>query len=258
VRFGDEIGQLAAAFNAMVENLERADGERSRLLAELRGKEQMRLQLLEKIISAQEDERKRVARELHDETSQSLTSLIVGLKVLESVAVLPEVREKAAELRALGGEILRDVHDLAFQLRPSLLDHLGMVAAVQRLTEDYTQKAGLQIDLQVSGFEDKRLPPATETALYRLVQEALTNVAKHARAKNVSVILKEDGASVRAFVEDDGRGFNVAEVMGSAAKDKKLGLFGMEERAALVGGRLTIESMPGKGTRVSVEVPFEQ
>jgi signal transduction histidine kinase len=258
VRFGDEIGQLAAAFNAMVENLEQADAERSRLLDDLRSKEQMRLQLLDKIISAQEDERKRVARELHDETSQSLTSLIIGLKVLESVAILPEVREKAAELRALGGEILRDVHDLAFQLRPSLLDHLGMVAAIQRLAEDYTQKAGLHIDLQVSGFEDRRLPAATETALYRLVQEALTNVAKHAGAKNVSVILQEEGAAVLAIVEDDGKGFNVAEVMGSAAKEKKLGLFGMEERAALVGGRLTIESIPGKGTRVSVEVPFEQ
>ena len=232
--------------------------ENARLLEELKTKEQMRLQLLEKVITAQEDERKRVARELHDETGQSLTSMIVGLKVLESMANLPEITEKAAELRALGGEILRDVHDLAFQLRPSVLDHLGMVAAIQRLVEDYSQKVGFHIDLQVFGFDGRRLPPATETALYRLVQEALTNVTKHAQAKNVSVILRRGEASVLAIVEDDGKGFNVAEVMGYAAKEKKLGLYGMEERAALVGGKLTIESTPGKGTTVFVDVPLEQ
>jgi signal transduction histidine kinase len=232
--------------------------ENARLLEELKAKERMRLQLLEKVITAQEDERKRVARELHDETSQALTSLIVGMKVLESVADMPEVKEKAAELRALGGEILRDVHDLAFQLRPSVLDHLGMVAAVQRLSEDYAQKVGLHIDLEVFGFEGRRLPPATETTFYRLVQEALTNVAKHAEAKNVSVILKHEGPSVQAIVEDDGKGFNVAEVMGYAAKEKKLGLYGMEERAALVGGKLTIESTLGKGTTVFVDIPLEQ
>ena len=231
--------------------------ENARLLEELKTKEQMRLQLLEKVITAQEDERKRVARELHDETGQSLTSMIVGLKVLESMANLPEITEKAAELRALGGAILRDVHELAFQLRPTLLDHLGMVAAIQRLVEDYSQKVGFHIDLQVFGFDGRRLPPATETTFYRLVQEALTNVAKHAEAKNVSVILRREGPSGQAIVEDDGKGFNVAEVMGYAAKDKKLGLFGMEERAALVGGKLTIESTLGKGTTVFVEVPLE-
>jgi signal transduction histidine kinase len=232
--------------------------ENARLIEELKAKEQMRLQLLEKVISAQEDERKRVARELHDETGQSLTSLMVGLKVLESTTRLEEVRGKAAEFRALIAEILQDVHDLAFQLRPSLLDSLGLAAAVQRLAEDYAEKLGIHIDCQAVGVEGRRLPPGTETALYRIVQEALTNVAKHAEAKNVSVILRHGEASVLAIVEDDGKGFPVAEVMGSAAKDKRLGLFGMEERAALVAGKLTIESAPGEGTTVFVEVPFEQ
>jgi signal transduction histidine kinase len=232
--------------------------ENARLLEELKAKEQMRLQLLEKVITAQEDERKRVARELHDETGQSLTSLIVGMKVLESMADMPEVKEKAAELRALGGEILRDVHDLAFQLRPSLLDNLGLAAAVQRLAEDYAEKLGIHIECQAIGFEERRLPPTTETALYRIVQETLTNIAKHSDAKNVSVILKHGEASVQAIIEDNGKGFNLAEVMGYVAKDKKLGLYGMEERAALVRGKLTIESTPGRGTTVFVEVPFEQ
>jgi len=135
---------------------------------------------------------------------------------------------------------------------------LGLAAAVQRLAEDYAEKLGIHIDCHAVGFEGRRLPPGTETALYRIVQEALTNVAKHAEAKNVSVILREGEASVLAIVEDDGKGFPVAEVMGSAAKDKRLGLFGMEERAALVAGKLTIESTPGEGTTVFVEVPFEQ
>ena len=230
--------------------------ENARLLEELKAKEQMRLQLLEEIISAQEDERKRVARELHDEMSQSLTSLMVGLKVLESATSLEEMRGKAAGLRALIAKILHDVHDLAFQLRPSLLDSLGLAAAVQQLAEDYAEKLGIHIDYQAVGFEGRRLPPGTETALYRIVQEALTNVAKHAEAKNVSVILRHGEASVRAIVEDDGKGFSAVEVIGSVAKDKKLGLFGMEERAALVGGRLTIESTPGQGTTVVVEVPL--
>ncbi|MBI2997093.1 MAG: GAF domain-containing protein [Deltaproteobacteria bacterium] len=229
--------------------------ENARMLEELKAKEQMRLQLLEKVISAQEDERKRVARELHDETSQSLTSLMVGLKVLEATTSFQEVREKAAELRALSREILRDVHELAFQLRPSLLDHLGLPVAIQRLTEDYTQKMGLHIDLQISGFEESRVPSTTEIALYRLIQEALTNVAKHAEAKNVSVILRRGDSKVLAIVEDNGKGFHAAEIMASTSEDKKMGLFGMEERAALIGGKLTIESTPGNGTTVFVEVP---
>jgi len=232
VRFGDEIGQLAAAFNAMVENLERADAERSRLLDELRAKEQMRLQLLQKVISAQEDERKRVARELHDETSQSLASLMVGLKVLEST------------------------DHLAWELRPSLLDSLGLAAAIQRSAEEYGERLGLRIDCQVADLDQRRLPPEVETALYRIVQEALTNVAKHAQATRVSVVLRHRGDSLLAIVEDDGRGFDVEAVLGSAPVEKRLGLFGMSERAALLGGRFSVESAPGRGSTVFVEIPL--
>jgi signal transduction histidine kinase len=138
------------------------------------------------------------------------------------------------------------------------LDNLGLAAAVQRLAEDYAEKLGIHIECQAIGFEERRLPPTTETALYRIVQETLTNIAKHSDAKNVSVILKHGEASVQAIIKDDGKGFNLAEVMGYVAKDKKLGLYGMEERAALVRGKLTIESTPGRGTTVFVKVPFEQ
>ena len=258
VRFGDEIGQLAAAFNTMVENLERADAERSRLLDELRAKEQMRRELLEKVISAQEDERKRVARELHDETSQSLASLMVGLKVLESADRLEEARGKAGELRSVVDDVLRGVHDLAWELRPSLLDSLGLAAAIQRSAEEYGERVGLRIDCQVADLDHhRRLPPEVETAVYRIVQEALTNVAKHAQATRASVVLRHRGDSLLAIVEDDGRGFDVEAVLGTAPAEKRLGLFGMSERAALLGGRFSIESAPGRGTTVFVEVPFE-
>ena len=256
VRFGDEIGQLAAAFNAMVENLERADAERSRLLDELRAKEQMRLQLLEKVISAQEDERKRVARELHDEAGQSLASLMVGLKVLESADRLEEVRGKVAELRSLADEVLRGVHDLAWELRPSLLDSLGLAAAIQRFAEEHGERLGLRIDCQVTDLDQRRLPPEVETTVYRIVQEALTNVAKHAQATRVSLVLRHRGTSLLAIVEDDGRGFDVEAILGSAPIEKQLGLFGMSERAALLGGRFSVESAPGRGTTVFVEIPL--
>ena len=258
VRFGDEIGQLAAAFNAMVENLERGDTERSRLLDELRAKELLRRELLEKVISAQEDERKRVARELHDETSQSLASLMVGLKVLESADRLEEVRGKALELRSIADRVLRGVHDLAWELRPSLLDSLGLAAAIQRSAEEYGERLGLSIDCQLTGFNQRRLPPEVETAVYRIVQEALTNAAKHAHAIRVSVVLRHRGTSLLAIVEDDGGGFDVEAVLGAAAVEKRLGLFGMSERAALLGGRFSVESAPGRGTTVFVEIPLPE
>jgi signal transduction histidine kinase len=230
--------------------------ENARLMEELKTKEQMRLQLLEKLISAQEDERKRVARELHDETSQSLASLMVGLKVLESTDRLEEVKAKVTELRSVVDEVLRGVHDLAWELRPSLLDSLGLAAAIQRSAEEYGERHGLRIDCQLTGLEQTRLLPEVETAVYRIVQEALTNVAKHAQASRVSVVLRHRGSSLLVIVEDDGKGFDVEAVLGSAPVEKRLGLFGMSERAALLGGRFSVESASDRGTTVFVEIPF--
>lgn len=247
----DEIGQLSAAFNVMTENLDRSR-------AEVQEKEQMRTQLLAKVITAQEEERKRIARELHDETSQLLTSLMVGLKVVGDAPSLDQAKARVVELRDLAAGALDAVHDLALQLRPSVLDDLGLVAAIQRYIKEYCSKLGIQVDFQVTGFQDRRLAPETETALYRIVQEALTNVAKHSGARNVSVLLEHRGDEVVAIVEDDGRGFDVESIFGSKIKDKKLGLFGMEERASLMGGTLHIESSPGLGTTVFIQVPVEE
>jgi signal transduction histidine kinase len=228
--------------------------ENAALYEELHQKERLRGQLLEKVITVQEEERKRIARELHDETGQVLTSLMVGLKVLEGAASRPEVQEKASQLRAVAGQTLDGVHRLALELRPSVLDDLGLVAAMQRYFKDWGENFGLRVDFQVTG-PDRRLSPQVETTVYRVVQEALTNVARHAEAQNVSVLLEYRSDSVVCIVEDDGQGFDVTGVL-EANDMRKLGLYGMQERISLVGGKLAVESTAGVGTTVFVEIPL--
>lgn len=237
----DEIGSLGAAFSEMSEELKR--------------KEEMRAQLLAKVIAAQEEERKRIARELHDETSQALTSLMVGLKFIEGSAGVSDVREKTIELRALAAQTLDEVHHLAMELRPSLLDDLGLVAAIQRYVKEYSINMNINVDVHVSGLDDVRLSSEIEIAVYRIIQEALTNIAKYAEAKTVSIVLRHRDSSLVAIIEDDGKGFDVPGVMASS-NQRKLGLFGMYERASLFGGKLTIESQLGEGTTIYLEVPL--
>jgi len=229
--------------------------ENARLWEEVRRKEALRGQLLEKVISAQEEERKRIARELHDETGQSLTSLLVGLKALEASDNLAQVRQGLQDLKAIAASTLEAVHDLAVELRPSLLDDLGLVAALQRYMRDYAARFNIVADFQTVGLDSHRLAPQVEITLYRIIQEAMINAARHAAAGQVSVLLERRGDSVVAIVEDDGQGFDVKDILNSEMR-RRLGLYGMEERATLVGGRLTIESTPGSGTAVFVEVPL--
>lgn len=238
----DEIGNLGTAFKEMSD--------------ELKHKEEMRQQLLAKVIGAQEEERKRIARELHDETSQTLTSLMVGLKFVEDSTDAVQIKEKTAELRALTTQTLENVHYLATELRPSLLDDLGLVAAIQRYIKEYSAKMNINVDSHISGLNEQRLSPEVETTIYRVIQEALTNIAKHAEASNVSVVLSYRDSSLVTIIEDDGKGFDIDSVMASP-DGKKLGLFGMYERASLIGGDLTIESRPGSGTTIFLEVPLK-
>ena len=245
----DEIGQLSSAFNAMTAELARSR-------AELERKEEIRTRLLEQVITAQEDERKRIARELHDETSQALTSLMVGLRVLEQRPDLAGTREALADLRALTSKTLDAVHDLALQLRPSVLDDLGLVPATDRLVAEFQRSHGIEVAFETNLRTGPRLPAPLETALYRIAQEALTNVVRHARAQSVSVLLEARRGFVTLIVEDDGRGFDVASRLAEAGDDRCLGVFGMRERATLLGGTLTIESTAGRGTTVFVEMPF--
>lgn len=231
--------------------------ENARLWEELRRKEAMRGHLLRKTIAAQEDERRRIARELHDETGQAMTSLLVALKVMEGARTLEQARALAAELRGLVSETLESVRDLAFELRPAALDDLGLVPALRRYVSAQAARFGFRADFVAAGFEDMRLPREIESTLYRIVQEALTNIARHAKATRASVLLERRPDAIVLLIEDDGMGFDPARVMGESATRESLGLYGMEERASLVGGRFMIESSPGAGTTISVEIPLE-
>lgn len=241
----DEIGDLTDSFNAMIGTLEKAEAERA-------DREQMRLQYVHGVIAAQEDERKRIARELHDSTSQSLTSLIIGLKTLEDSCQECLKGRRVIDLRSIAGQTLNDVHALSTQLRPSVLDDLGLPEAVRRHVTDFQKRTGLTIDLLITGLDSKRLPPEIETALYRIIQEGLTNTFRHAEANTVSIFLEYRSGSVLAVIEDDGKGFDPVALQG---QDGHLGLYGIQERAELLSGHVEIESEIGRGTSLYVDIP---
>ena len=203
-----------------------------------------------RVVAAQELERARLARELHDETGQALTSILLGLKPLEQTAATDEARAAVASLRELVVSTLQEVRRLAVELRPSALDDFGLVTAVERLADTFRDQSGLQVDLEAQ-LGEERLPRDVETALYRIIQEALTNIVKHAGASRVSILLTYRDGSVAAVVEDDGSGFDP-----STTSDEGLGLAGMRERVGLVGGRLRVESASASGTTVLAEVPL--
>ena len=205
---------------------------------------------LARVVKAQELERKRLARELHDETGQALTSILLGLKPLEQSARTDEERAAMASLRELVVSTLRDVRRLAVELRPSALDDFGLATAVERLADTFRDSTGMRVDVETQ-LGEVRLPPEVETALYRIVQEALANIVKHAEATHVSILLTRKDFSVAAVVEDDGKGFDETDT-----GDNVLGIVGMRERVGLVGGRLAIESGSGSGTTVAAEVPI--
>jgi signal transduction histidine kinase len=205
--------------------------------------------VVRRVVEAQELERARLARELHDETGQALTSILLGLRPLEQAAESEGARAAVSSVRELVVSTLQDVRRLAVELRPTALDDFGLVPAVERLTDTFREQSGLQVELEAQ-LGQERLPREAETALYRVIQEAFTNVVKHAGARRVSVLLQRKGGSALAVVEDDGAGFDPARTRADA-----LGLAGMRERLALVGGRLRIESASGAGTTLVAEVP---
>jgi len=204
---------------------------------------------LRRVVDAQELERRRLARELHDETGQALTSILLGLKSLEETLQTGESQEAMARLRELVVATLQDVRRLAVELRPSALDDFGLVAALERLTSSFAEQTGIAVDFGAALGSD-RLPGELETALYRIVQESLTNVVKHARARHVSIALTRMEGYVTAVVEDDGQGFD------PDAEGDGFGLIAMRERLGLLGGRLRIESSPGAGTTIAADVPL--
>jgi PAS domain S-box-containing protein len=225
-------------------------------ITERKKADEIRSRLLKQVISAQEEERGRIARELHDETGQSLTALLVGLKTVGAAHSLEEAKGWAESLRAVASMALHEVGRLAWGLRPSVLDDLGLLATLERYATEYADSYAIEVDLKTKGFGGVRLPFYIETTLYRIMQEALTNIAKHAAAQSVRIIVEEDDISVQMIVEDDGRGFDVDETLQTPGTSKGLGLHGMQERALLLDGTLAIRSKPGTGTTIAVRIPL--
>jgi PAS domain S-box-containing protein len=231
--------------------------ENARLHQEVQRKDESRGELLGEIFSIQEEERRRIARELHDETSQSLASLAASLEAIASM--LPSDNTKAkTRLRKVGQvaiNILDEVHKLIYELRPTLLDDLGLVAAVRWLAENNLGAAGVSVSFKTTG-RVKRLPSKTETTLFRVIQEAVNNIAKHSRAKNVSVALQYKKKAIAVRIKDNGEGFDVDEAISSRDRPRGLGLLGMKERVELLKGTLNIMSRPGKGTEIDIVIPI--
>jgi signal transduction histidine kinase len=202
-----------------------------------------------RVVAAQEEERRRLALELHDETGQALTSILLGLKAIGGAKTKEEAEQAEAEVRALVVQALQDVRALAVELRPSALDDFGLGPALERLAQTFAERSGIETTTEAA--LDERLPAEVETILYRIVQEALSNVVKHAGAEHVSIVVARRGRHVAATIDDDGRGFDQ-----TAVREDALGLVGMRERLALVGGTLEIESTPGAGTTIAAQVPL--
>ncbi|MBI4319155.1 MAG: HAMP domain-containing protein [Chloroflexi bacterium] len=250
------VEQRARDLRASEGELQQRNRELSMLYGELVIKDQTRGELLRKVITAQEDERKRIARELHDETSQSLAALVVAL---EAMTVSPdrgsvELKKRIETVKSLAVRTLDNINELIFDLRPALLDDLGLIPAIKWYAESRLQAGGVKVHIETCG-DERRLPPEVETALFRTTQEAITNIAKHAHADNVAVTLGFDDSSVSVEIEDDGDGFDVSAASKSTS-DGAFGLLGMRERVTLLDGNLDISSEPGGGTRVSIVVPL--
>jgi signal transduction histidine kinase len=207
------------------------------------------------VLEAQEAERKRIARELHDDTAQALTSILIRLRLVEHTVQDEKVRAALDELRDLVALGLDSVRRMAMDLRPAALDDLGLAPALQSYAGKFSERWGIKVSARISGLEE-RLPADVELVLYRVAQEALTNAAKHAGASYVGLTLSRKGSEVTLTVTDDGRGFDQEEQ--KRKEGAGLGLFGMGERLALVGGALSIDSLPGKGTTVSARLPLER
>jgi PAS domain S-box-containing protein len=232
-------GQAAVAIqNAILFNQVHASSERLQFLAH-------------KMVEVQENERFHIARELHDEAAQALSSLKLNLGRLEQDPDCPEhLRSRICDLKTLADGVLESLHRLAVNLRPVTLDQLGLVAALEQYAHKLNSQQ-LSVQFKALGFEGERISPALETSLYRIVQEALTNTVRYAQASNVGILLERRKGKVRVFVEDDGIGFEPHNILNG----DHLGLVGIRERAEMLGGSLIIESAPGKGTSLIVEVP---
>ena len=248
----DEESRLVGAVHIMTDITERVQAEE---MVREHGRDLQRLSV--QLINAQEAERERISRELHDEMGQALTAMRINLATIEKglpPGCSPAIRERLAETRSQAQQILEQIRKLSHDLRPSMLDDLGLVPALRWYVNQYTQRLNIEVEFEAIDFQE-RLTMEVETVLYRVVQEALTNVAKHAQAHKVWIRLERKDTTVAASIEDDGQGFDIQKVAGRAAPERGTGLIGMRERVTSLGGRFRIQSRPGQGTRLTIEIP---
>jgi signal transduction histidine kinase len=235
---------------------ERTSEALERRLHELNLVNQQLQHLTSLVINAQEEERRRIARDLHDDTAQALTAVLVRLRLLARQAEKESIREGILEALSQTSTALEGVRRTAIDLRPSTLDDLGLVPAVESYAREFGERWGIAVKTHVQGFT-VRMPRDLELIVYRIVQEALTNVAKHAEATAVEIELHVEGDHLIATVRDNGRGFRPDEVA-APSRERGLGLFGMRERAGLAGGYVDVHSRPGEGTTVTMVIPLRR
>ncbi len=229
--------------------------ESARLYAELQQKEQVARELFRKAISAQEDERKRIARELHDDTSQALTALMFAAEEGLEINDLAEIKTSLRRMHSLTRQTLDGVHKLLYDLRPSMLDHLGLIPAIRWFAKSRLESQGVRVSFK-ENVHSCRLIPEVEIALFRVVQEAITNITRHAGARNVKISCDLTSEQIQIVISDDGIGFNPTQVILSPETGHGLGLLGMGERLELVGGEFEIDSIPGQGTQINIHMPL--
>lgn len=240
--FNDEIGRLTESFNEMAASL-----EQERI---------MRHNLMKKLITTQEDERQRISRELHDMTSQSLTSLKIGLKSLESGYSSSETKIKVEEFRLLLNKSLEEIHGLSVELRPPLLSDFGLFKTIEEFLKRFAKNFDIDVKYEVDdSLKNQRFAQMTEISLYRIIQEAFSNIEKHSKSSEVKVNLKKVNSSFCLTIEDNGIGFDVNKPLETFQR-KPIGLFGMRERVEILGGKFKIDSKPGEGVKIYIEIPI--
>ena len=240
----DEIKRLADSFNLMAKAL----------------MEKMRLErkYLSQIIEAQENERRRISRELHDEIGQALYAIKLNLEMVDKDLphTTPAIRGRLGEAKSLSSQTLTAMRQLSLNLRPTMLDDLGLIPTLRWYIQNFSSRLGIYSNFETMGFEEK-LSPQIETAFYRIVQEALNNIAKHAQADRVEISLVKRDSRIYASIQDNGKGFDLDRVLHPESPERGFGIVGIQERISLLGGQMDIQTRPGFGTLIHFEIPYE-
>jgi signal transduction histidine kinase len=230
--------------------------QNNQLLEQVRANSERLRALSRQLMEIQENERRHIARELHDEIGQSLTAVKINLETILRLPNTNAIEPHLAESIAIVERVLQQVRAISLDLRPSMLDDLGLESALRWYLGRQAERAGLTSEFTADSIDAAQLPPEVRTACFRVVQEALTNVVRHAHARHVRVELRRRGATLRLHISDDGIGFDPHEAQARAAHGASLGLVGMQERALIAGGELIIEAAPGRGTTIRAHFPL--